>query len=182
MIEELPEQSMPKWLRGDDFSKLPIREVLENSVYYPACGFDGVPVRYLAGNFHSFVYVDYGTGRDAVLQKEDTFKGYHLYASRDVRKEELTPQGWSPIALEPEDGTPPNPNRPPIYAPFCRWDIYMRNQDIGSEHGPERFSLLYIGGDGVATFQALYHGNHAAPACVAIIQPEHDWGGKLDEF
>jgi len=43
-------------------------------------------------------------------------------------------------------------------------------------YGPYRFSLLFLGGDGVATFQALYLGNHAFPRGVAIIQDGYGFG------
>ena len=57
MIPEIPTQPMPDWISNASapLPELCIREVLSGSVYYPACEFDGDPVKYLAGNFHSFV-------------------------------------------------------------------------------------------------------------------------------
>ncbi len=40
-----------------------LTEILEESLYYPASGFQGAPIEYLAGNFLSFVYADYGQER-----------------------------------------------------------------------------------------------------------------------
>lgn len=160
---------------------LPIRDVLAGSVYYPACEFDGDPVRYLGGNFHSFVYVDYGVGRDRLLQNLDGFRGYRVAASRDVGEPELTPNGWTPRFPRTSDGDPRR-RADWIKAPFGIWSIYQRSEDFGSDHGPDRFSLLYIGGDGVATFQALYDGNRVAPAVVAVIQPGHGFGGNWTNF
>jgi hypothetical protein len=61
---------------------------------------------------------------------------------------------------------------------FAPWAILGRPP----EHGPERFSLLYVAGDGAATFQALYHGNRAAPAVVAVIRPGTGFGGNWTDF
>jgi hypothetical protein len=37
-------------------------------------------------------------------------------------------------------------------------------------HGPERFSLLFVGGEGAATFQALYYSNQCAPSAIVLIK------------
>jgi hypothetical protein len=160
---------------------LPIRDLLEGSVYYPACGFDGDPVKYLAGNFHSFVYVNSGVERNQLIDQLRTFCGYRVLTYRDVHPEELVPDGWSPEYPGPADGNPRSAQRW-IRPPFGIWAILQRDDDHGPEHGPERFSLLYIGGDGVATFQALYYGNRRSPAVVAVIQPGTGFGDNWTDF
>ena len=178
MIPELPWVCPPDWLMGTSqpLGPLPLAELLADSVYYPACGFDGRPIRYLAGKYHSFIYVDYGVERAEAVDQLSTFRGYAPAAWRDVRQEELTPQGWQPLPLQAGDG---HPRQAKWWEkePFALWAILERTPEYGPEHGPERFSLLYVGGDGVATFQALYHGNRATPAAVTIIQP-----GKAGEM
>ena len=183
MIPEIAPESMPAWLATatEPLGCLPIREVLTASVYYPACGFDGDLVKYLAGNFHSFVYVDYGVGREAVINNIQGFRGYRVAARRDVTERELTPDGWTPQLLRQSDGNP-HARSDWVRPPFGVWCIQERTDEYGPEHGPERFSLLYIGGDGIATFQALYHGNGVAPAAVAVIQPGTGFGGNWTDF
>ena len=47
-----------------------------------------------------------------------------------------------------------------------------------------RFSLLYIGGEGVATFDALYIGNNAIPQILALINSDGfsgNWTSFRDE-
>ena len=53
--------------------------------------------------------------------------------------------------------------------PFATWMVFERLPEFGEDHGPKRFSLLYLCADGVATYQALYwtHGVH--PRAIAII-------------
>ena len=57
----LPKLEIPLWLRcvkdepeGDQ--PFPLREILRDSLYYPASGLQGAPVQYLAGSILSFVY------------------------------------------------------------------------------------------------------------------------------
>ena len=64
MIEELEKMKMPEWLRALNENSikndsLPIANILEDSFYYPACAFDGKPIRCFMGNFYSFIYADY---------------------------------------------------------------------------------------------------------------------------
>lgn len=186
----LERRPIPSWLREIDHGRLPdplpIDQVLAGSVYYPACGRDGDPVRYLGGAFTSFIYVDYGLTcaqvRESLRDPHHGFDGYAVIAQRMVCEHELAPHGWTPIPPLPGDG---NMGRVPgnwIKTPFALWTVLERQADYGEDHGPERFSLLYVGGDGAATFQALYHSNGAHPEVVAVIQPGHAFGGNWTNF
>ncbi len=188
MIESTHPHPTPAWLMAlnDQLpDPIPIRDVLDGSLYYPSCALDGDPVRYLGGLVHSFVYVDYAVGRDAVLESlhdpRREFRGYHIIGWRDVTEHELAPEGWTPQCPGPEDGVAVTSERSPE-APFAVWTVLERDADHDAAHGPDRFSLLYIGGEGVATFQALYGGNDCAPLVVAIIQPGHGFGLNWTNF
>lgn len=173
-IERCP---VPEWLMQlSDKSSLPIRQLLTNSLYYPASGMDGDPVRYLVGFIHSFVYVDYMWGErndvwKSLHDEHHGFKGYEIIFCRDVQESELSPHGWRPIPPNLHDGDP-SKYKDQIKKPFALWSIQERKPDFGDNHGPERFSFLYICGEGVATFQALYYGNECAPDVVAIIRSD----------
>ena len=182
MINDLAAKNTPDWLekiKPASFNEtpLPLQNVLEESLYYPACNIDGVPIKCLGGNVHSFIYVDYGVSREKIASRlEGTkgvdFKGYHLVGIRDVTQEELTPNGWHPnVTLKYRDGKPDNYQY--IHkSPFALWSVFEREPSYPPEHGPNRFSLLYIGGDGVATFNALYYSNNSSPKYLAIIQSD----------
>ena len=187
MLEQLPEMNPPDWLtRIDDKTikeQFPLKCVLQDSLYYPAAGFDGVPVAHLAGNFLSFVYVDYGVSREDLLEElcSRGFRGYQVMAQRKVSKDELTPNGWTPISPVRDDGDPAK-YKDWIKQPFCEWLIFQRSSGFTDEHGPCRFSLLYLCADGVAAFQALYLSNRLSPSGIAIIQPGHAFGGNWTDF
>ena len=46
---------------------LPVADLLNDCVFYPACGLDGDPVKYLHRQYQSFVYVDYAIERKQLL-------------------------------------------------------------------------------------------------------------------
>jgi hypothetical protein len=173
-------------LTADDMAKsLPIKSLLENSLYYPGCGFDGTVIKYVnttvpQWGITSYVYCDYGISEQALEERQDTFRGYNILGSRQVDVNELIPNGWTPVL-------PPGIN-PQAYlfnknnweAPYARWIVYERSREVGEEHGPRRFSLLYLGGEGVATYQALYWTNNLTAKAVAVF--EHGWGGNWTDF
>lgn len=186
MIPRLLNRETPVWLAQlTDLKILSIESLLENSLYYPSSGRDGDPVRYLGGFIHSFIYVDYGVAREDVLQSlgdnHHGFKGYRVIHCRDVEPSELTPHGWKSLHPGREDGDPLK-YRDYMKKPFALWAIFERNSDHEDGHGPIRFSLLYICGDGEATFQALYLGNKRSPEVVAIIQPGTGFGLNWTNF
>jgi hypothetical protein len=187
MIPGVERRETPAWLANlANLEHLPIRDVLSDSLYYPSSGRDGDPVRYLAGLVHSFVYVDYGLAHDEVLASlhddRHGFRGYALLDCRDVLERELTPKGWRPVPAESRRDGVPSHYRDYIKKPFGIWSVHQRRPEYGEEHGPDRFSLLYIGADGAAAFQALYHGNRCAPAVLAIIQPGTGFGCNWTDF
>ena len=186
-IKQLPVIDVPEWLTelSSDSMKgqFPLEKLLQDSLYYPACGFDGNPIKYLAGNILSFVYVDYGYNRDDLINelKNGGFRGYKRVGERSVTERELTPKGWTPTPPNSLDGEPSR-SRDMIKEPFCEWLVFERRKDFPVSHGPCRFSILYLCADGAATFQALYIGNSRAPRAVAIIQPGHGFGGNYTNF
>lgn len=170
----------PESIQRDPF---PLRLILQDSLYYPSCGTDGAPVRHLAGNILSFVYVDYGVGREELLAalSRQGFSGYKQVASRWVREIELAPNGWAPSfpAIMKDD---PQRYSDHIKQPFCLWSVFERSDHVPVAHGPLRLSLLYLCADGVAAYQALYVANAMVPRAVAVIQPGHAFGHNWTDF
>jgi hypothetical protein len=188
VIKELPIADYPDWLASITPSSMivdpfPLQALLKDSLYYPSCGFDGSPVKHLGGHIYSFIYVDYGYNKDAVFTQleKNGFKGYRTLAQRDICKDELTPNGWSPELPKLLDGRLENEKRW-IKPPFCLWSILEREDKFTENHGPKRFSLLYLCADGSAAFQALYVSNHSCPKVIAIIQPGEGFGGNWTNF
>ncbi len=184
--------AIPDWIANaqEPLGELPLHDLLSGSVYYPACRFDGRPVQLLGRDYQSFVYVDCGVTKEQHLKRlqrsgqeitpgefdnhieasDDLgFLGYRLLAWRDVAERELTLHGWHRLHLDPACALY---HIPVIMRPrFAIWSILERSEAYDDTHGPRRFSLLYVGADGVESFAAMYWGNNVAPAVVAVIQP-----------
>ena len=162
MIPQLPQVVVPNWLTELSPTtmkngRFPVRELLRDSLYYPCSEFDGDPVKHLAGNILSFVYVDYGPSRDRFLAELQNpgFRGYSLLSH--------------PRSVEPQELTPGGPHWQESF--FCIWSVFQREVGYNADYGPSRFSLLYICGEAAETFQALYITNFVPPRAVAVIQP-----------
>lgn len=165
---------------------LPLAQLLQDSFYYPSCGFDGGIVKdcnTLGRSFgiQSFVYCDYATGEEAFMEMQNSFLGYHVLSSRPLQAQELTPNGWVP-QFPPKVSLHNYQKYKNSWKPFGHWTVYQRNEDRDESLGPRRFSLLYIGGEGVATYQALYWSNGQHPKALAIIQPGTGFGLNWTDF
>ena len=174
-VAQPPPSDVPEWLARLSADTMisevfPLREVLRDSLYYPASSFDGDPVAYLAGCIASFIYVDFSRDRselEAELE-ERGFLGYRRIDSRLVTERELTPDGWRPESPA-EDDRGRRISEDLVKPPFCTWSVFERCPDFPSAHGPSRFSFLYLCADGRAAFQALYLSNGHRPKGLAII-------------
>jgi len=148
--------------------QLPIVHILQESVFYPASAMDGRPVKYLGGFSHSFVYADWNVSQNSLTINLDTFKGYRIFYSRAVERSELCFKSFQPIFPELTNGYQDRQRGRASVSPYALWVIYERLPEFDEVHGPERFSLLFIGGEGVETFQSLYFSNQCAPSVITL--------------
>lgn len=184
------DRTIAKSLSGQ--SAFPLQEILKGSLYYPASGFDGSPVRHASAiKVNSFVYADtFGTedAFDSALARE-SFHGYSIFGQRILTQNDLVPSGWKP---ELPPGLEENLRNSYIAAmrmananpgtAFARWTVFTRNPELGDDHGPSSFSLLYVRGEGVATYQALFSSQKILPKIVAIVRPGTGFGGNYPMF
>lgn len=175
--------------------KMPISDLLEKSLYYPACGFDGEPVRFFNEHYsdygvNSYVYVDYSIDPAELDVEQETFAHYHIFAVRELKETDLVPgtvkwQNYASILTEEEitrlKAVPFGLFADRIHL-FGRWIVYERNRDDGDKFGPERFSLLFVGGEGVATYAAMYLSWGCVPKVLTIIRPGFGFGGNYTDF
>jgi hypothetical protein len=183
---------VPEWLAQIDLPEpgalescaFPLRDALEHSLYYPAAGIDGRPVQFLGGFIQSFFYVDYGVQERDLEEAVHGFLGYRVAGRKHLREVDLAPNGWSPRIPPQCDMSRLEQLRAMgfLKKPFADWYVFDRESHLGKDHGPKRFSLVYICGDGVATYQALYWPNKIAPKVLAIIQPGAGFGGNYTDF
>lgn len=177
---------LPAWLAAIEPDKLPatlpLRELLSDSLYYPACGTDGSMVAEASGYVHSFIYVDYGVTRGALLEAlaRDGFRGYRVLARRPVGQHEF---GATSMRAPRDDLRELTPDvlremEKRAASAYAEWVVFERAEGFGDDHGSARFSLLYLWADGVASYLGLYSSLSLAPKVLAIVQPGTGFGGN----
>ena len=180
-------EPVPDWLAAYHSGAPFPREAFFASriLYYPGSATDGHPISVFgkAHAVHCFVYADSGFSK-AELERQLTNPadhehpmGYSLLSLVDVAERELTPRGWTPHAtLTPDSDRHFATTRPPE-GPFAIFAVLERNPDRNDDHGPTRLAILHIGGDGYATFDALFcQKNSRLP--YAILLQDHGFGGN----
>ncbi len=182
-------ESMPAWLAG--YSKgqpLPLGEFLRSrTVFYPAAGHDGHPLRVFNSSHsaHCFVMVDYGgeMGEEHVMDEirgPHRFRGYSILDEREVSQSEmLAAAPWRTRHLTAEEvkhARRPDVGDGSLCRPFALFVVFERQPEYGDGHGAERFAVLFLGADGVAAYEALYANGNAKPP-FALVFDQCDYMG-----
>ena len=198
---------MPEWLTSIDENSLFDRNlVLPNSIYYPGSKIDGRFLKVYLGMSHSIIYADPGVSKEEFKFNVKKIGGYELILSIDISSKDLSPnpkfdQQPIPSDFYPElDSYNEIPNalknahermtRRIVINPdgltwrndvnsFAMWVVLKRKSNTNPSHGPERFSLLFVGGEGIATYSAIFNSNLLFPKAIvfkgADIGFGHNW-------
>lgn len=187
-LSENHRESMPDWLagfqEGDPFDRDAF--FASRIVFYPGYGDDGQPVRLFgaAGSAHTFVLADYGVERNELIERlhseDQGFRGYALLRLIDLNQHDLVPAGWRPTL-------PPEALRKPRQSmlsgsPYGFVGIFVRQEGFGPSHGPARLAMLFLGADGIATYDALFcqRGQRVEP--FGMVLQDHGFGGNYNRF
>ncbi len=182
-------ESIPKWLATYQQDAPFPREAFFSSriVYYPGFGDDGHPLRLFgrAHAAHCFVFSDYMHSaehyEEHLLRDDHRYhpKGYRALFVKRLHEKDLVPEGWSQHVSP--DHLPKQAQAPPPGGPFALWAVLERKEDYGDEHGPKRLALLVVGGEAVATYDALFCQEAGHPPYAVLIQ-DHGFGGGWTKF
>lgn len=117
--------------------ELPIQQILRDSLFYPDCGLDGEIIRSCNEQFElrricSFVYADPNINEERLLDELDSFTHYRVLATRSFNPFDYDLDG--PVVY------------PRYRRPFGRWTVYEKDPHNYINVGPERFSVLFLGG------------------------------------
>lgn len=187
----LTPKSVPDWLLDvaeNGMPKvLPISDILRNSCFYPASGFDASPIIIANGFVHSFVFADYGTSKSDYMRAISIsgFRGYRCREAREVQKKDIVPDSWMPSIpsrFDESRGLERLMDAQSRCEAFGHWTIWERLEGFDDRHGPSVFSLLFLGGEGIAAYEGLYNRNGIQPAICALIQPGHCFGNNWTNF
>jgi len=183
---ERQREDLPGWLGGFTLSDAFPREQFFASrvVYYPGSGTDGHPVK-LFGSTHSahcFVYADYGVPQQQIegqLAARRGFRGYHTFARLQLCERDLVPGGWTPHVGP--DEVLRDKNHFANVAPFGFLEVLERNANLNDTHGARRLAVLFLGADGIATYDAIFCQKRGTVPFAVLLQ-DHGFGGNYDKF
>lgn len=181
-------EDMPAWLasyqKGD---LIRIDQVLQSRLlFYPGYGDDGSPVAVFnqAHSCHVFVLADYGMERERVMQQleHEPFKGYRSIHHQEMVITDLVPQGWRQSLAEIPQSFADNPRMLPSITPFGFLELFEREEAFDDHHGAHRLAMLFLGADGIATYDALFcqATSTAKPWCTVLV--DHGTGGNYSGF
>lgn len=173
-----------------------IRDILQDSVYYPASGIDATPIEVFSDKYKSFVNVDYSRSYEDVrrsLESDFVPVGYKLIGVKNISREELIPSENSTIKYEfnehEKDRLVDHSFIKELFENatssfFAIWAIYELDSVLtGKTDGKaDRFSLLHVRGEGWAVFEGLYVENKVNPKAIAIIRPGEGFGDNWTLF
>ena len=169
-------ETMPEWLKNHknggkvDFAAL----LASRIVYYPGSALEGSPIHVFnsAHAVHVYLYVDYGFSKEEIerLLSEHIPMGYHIYDEPEVTERDILPHApqYHLTANEFEDVRELyKVSQVPTQNSFGFLKIYERDESLGDEHGAERFAVLFLGGDAIAIYDAIFGNTTAVPfACI----------------
>lgn len=161
---------------------MPLSLLGGNVLFYPACFVDAALVECFIDHVASFIYADLEFGQsltsiDGILAPPSPFSQFELLAWRHLRREEFLIHGW-PVPYEHPHtwgfGSPYHlvESGEWKHAPsFAVWALFSFQSSKSPDSLPARFSIIFIGAEGVLTYRALFVANRIAPRILAIIDP-----------
>lgn len=172
-------EPMPPWLDQYNPGAPFPREAFFASriVYYPGSRADGNPLEVFGKSHaaHCFVYCDNSISEQGVrnqLENENQMghpSGYRQITGTHVCKHELTPQLVTlHYDLRPENVD--RATREPHGGSFAYWAVLERTEEFDDRHGPKRLSILHVGAEGIATFDALFCQRGSNPPFAVVLQ------------
>ena len=180
-------EASPDWLRErvSEFDRTAF--LGSRTVYYPGSGEDGQPVKLcaLSHSAHAFIYVDYGVSKETIQDRlrwfgGDGFRGYSIEYEQTVSERKLRPGGYQPHVKKSE--LPDEFYRFASVMPYALFVVLKRDDDIDDSHGPMRLAILFVGGDGYATYDALYCQEDGTPPPFLVVIEDYGFGGNANRF
>lgn len=182
------QEPIPDWLSNfDSNSRFNSNDFMASRiVFYPGSGSDGHAVE-LFGSTHSahcFVYADYGRGQTSIEQElgheSYGFRGYSTLSRVHLTEQDLTPRGWI-RHIRPDEAPGYEFAQKYLNRSYGFVEILARKPEFDDSHGAARLAILFLGADGVATYDALFCQDHSPPVYAALIQ-DHGFGGSYTKF
>jgi len=119
------------------------------------------------------VYADYGLTQDKLEQQlEDPrhgFRGYHTLARLQLSEHDLVSGRFNPHATAAN-------------SPFGFLEVLERDAGLDDNHGARRLAIVFLGADGIASYDALFCLEHSGAPPFAVLLQDHGMGGNYNLF
>lgn len=188
-LENIQEPT-PVWLKNfSQHSRMNWQDFFSSRlVYYPGSGFDGEAVRLFAStkSAHCFLYADYSIQKQTLLHKLNqeggAFTGYQTIARVHLTDQEIASRYWvQHVYDKPLQRINYRFAQEVESSPFAFLEILERKPEFNDDFGAERIAILFVGGDGVATYDALFCQADSHPLFALVLQ-DHGFGGNYTRF
>jgi hypothetical protein len=181
------QERLPTWLETFNKEKpetINFKTLMSSRVlFYPGPDIDGTPIKSFnkAHYCHVYLYADYNVNQ-VEMQKRFTnneFAGYECIHIHEFKVNDLVPKAYKPSFQL-------NKVQQEALARHARGEkfgfvgIFNRLPSHDSSHGAQRFALIYLGADGIATYDALFASK--LYTLEALVLTDHLLGGNYDKF
>ena len=182
------EEDMPLWLwKYKEGMPVSFSDIMAGRVaYYPGSGYDGTLIK--VGNrsraVHSYLYVDYGIGKEDLIKhlaEPNSIYGYHSIGRIEWNENDILPNGQYPLNVHKNPRTPYNGPLKPDEKPYCFTEILERNPDKDEDFGAKRFAVTFLFKDGIDTYFQLFCMEYKKAPWIFLLQ-DHGLGGNYDKF
>ena len=180
------QEPLPEWLaachgtegfRIEDFFR-------SRTVFYPGSGTDGHPVKLFNStcSAHCFIYADYLLSEDRIKEelesKENGFLGYHIIFEIRLPLSQVSYTGK--VCHLTRNTLDKSKIFHPVN-PYAFVTIMERDKYIDDIHGAERIAILFLGMDGISSFDIIYcqKGSHSP---FAVFLQDHGYGANYTTF
>lgn len=182
------EEEMPLWLwKYEEGMLVSFSDIMTGRIaYYPGSGYDGTLIK--VGNrsraVHSYLYVDYGVGKEDLIKhlaEPNSIYGYHSIGRIEWTEKDILPNGQYPLNVNKK---PRTPFRGPFKSdekPYCFTEIMERNPDKDKDFGAKRFAVTFLFADGIATYYQVFCMEYKKAPWIFLLQ-DYGWGGNYDIF
>lgn len=183
----MPEPSFVDELTPDSMHSVgvPLSQLLEGCVYYPASGMDGTPIRAYGRRSQSFVYCDWSASVYDFCEAlnapagRGSIAGYDVVSTRKLTGMELVGNHAEPDAPGGIDwdcldyrGNPLEQHRELLNNhPVAVWFLLERAEGRSEAYGPAKLSLLCIHQEASRIYRLLFNHRGCRPHIVCWIQP-----------
>lgn len=174
-----------------------LKNLLTNSVFYPASGLDGTAIKKLSSKYRHFVHADYSTSQEEV---ENAMANHFYQVGYDLCEQQIisfnsliSPRHGRLIRRTLNEYENNRITQIPFicdrlefrnFRPFAIWSRYKYNHIRAGFKADKAvyFELLHVGGEACEVFNALYLHAGINPEVLVFINPSEGYGDNWTCF